>query len=60
MLREKSATLVQIGVALIVAGMAVYLALAVGRFLAPIAGLAIFAGIVLAIIGLVTPGRKQF
>ena len=59
MQREKSATLVQIGVALLVAGLVVQFALMLSRFLYPVAGLAIVAGIVLAIIGLVMPGRRR-
>ena len=59
MLREKSATLVQVGVALLVAGLAVHFALRIGVFLSPLATLAIVAGIILAIVGLVSPGRKR-
>jgi hypothetical protein len=58
MIREKSSTLVQVGVGQFILGLSVHLAFMLGRILMPLASIAIVAGIVLAIIGLVTPGRK--
>jgi hypothetical protein len=57
MQRQKSATLVQIGVGLFVLGVAVKLALMFTAFLYPLATWAIIIGIIIAIIGLVSPGR---
>jgi hypothetical protein len=57
MQRQKSATLVQIGVGLIAIGLAVKLALIVGMVLSPLAMWAIIIGAIVLIIGLVSPGR---
>ena len=58
MLRERR-SLLELGIGLLVVGVAVKLALALGGVLLnPLASLAIVAGVVLAIIGLVVPGRR--
>jgi hypothetical protein len=50
--------LLQMGVALVILGVVVHLALALASVMLPLAHLAIFVGVVLAIIGLVAPGKK--
>ncbi|MDX2284054.1 MAG: hypothetical protein NW241_07815 [Bacteroidia bacterium] len=60
MIREKSSALVQVGVGLLILGFGVHLAMMLGRMLYPLANLAILIGIVLAIIGLVAPGRRNY
>ena len=58
MLRERR-SLLEIGIGLVVVGAAVKIALALGGVLfKPLATLAIGAGVVLTIIGLVVPGRR--
>jgi hypothetical protein len=58
MQKQKAVSLLQLGIFLAVAGLAIKLALAVGLVLQPFANLAILAGVVLAIIGLVAPGKR--
>lgn len=48
----------QFGLGLCLLGLAVKVALAVGVLLNPLAYIAIGAGVVIMIIGLVTPGRR--
>ena len=51
--------LFQLGLGLLIAGVVVQVALALGKvLLGPLAGIAIAAGIVLMIVGLVVPGRR--
>jgi hypothetical protein len=58
MLRNKMGDMLQLGVALVILGVVVHLALALASVMLPLAHLAIFVGVVLAIIGLVVPGKK--
>jgi hypothetical protein len=58
MQKQQAVSLLQLGIFLAVAGLAIKLALAIGLVLQPFANLAILAGIVLAIIGLVAPGKR--
>ncbi|MEI6432167.1 MAG: hypothetical protein WCP07_08310 [bacterium] len=58
MLRNKMGDMLQLGVALVILGVVVHLALALASVMLPLAHLAIFVGVVLAIIGLVGPGKK--
>lgn len=58
MSKYKMGDLLQIGVALVILGVVVHLALALASVMLPLAHLAIFVGVVLAIIGLVSPGKK--
>ena len=58
MLRNKMGDMLQLGVALVILGVVVHLALALASVMLPLAHLAIFVGVVLAIIGLVIPGKK--
>ncbi len=57
MLREKS-SLLQLGLGLVGLGVVVKLALLFIGLFGPLANIAIGAGIVLAIIGLVVPGKR--
>ena len=57
MWRERS-NLLQIGLGLVVLGVVVKVALVFVSLFGPLANLAIAAGVVLAIIGLVAPGRR--
>jgi len=50
--------LVQLGGALAVLGVGVKIALVVGELLSPLASLAIIAGLILLVIGLVVPGKR--
>ena len=56
--RNKMSDLLSVGVGLVILGVVVHLALALASVMLPLAHLAIFVGIVLAIIGLVAPGKK--
>ncbi len=58
MQQKKRSGLVELGGALILLGVGVKIALTVGLYLHPLASLAIFAGVVLLIIGLVAPGKQ--
>lgn len=58
MRQQQMGTLLQLGVGLLVLGIAVRLALALSWGLLPVANLAIGIGIVLAIIGLIVPSRR--
>lgn len=58
MSKNKMGDLLQMGVALVILGVVVHLALALASVMLPLAHLAIFVGVVLAIIGLVAPGKK--
>ncbi len=57
MLRERG-SLLQIGLGLVAVGVVVKLALVFVTLFNPLANLAIAAGVVLAIVGLVAPGRR--
>jgi hypothetical protein len=58
-MREKQGLgLFQVGVLLLVASVAVYLAVTVGALLLPFAKIAFLIGIILIIAGLVLPGRR--
>jgi len=58
-MREKQGLgLFQIGVALAVFGVAVHLALTLGRVFAPLANIALLVGVILIIVGLVWPGKR--
>lgn len=57
MLRQKP-NFLQIGVGIALLGVIVKVAITLSSLLNPIANLAILVGVVLAIIGLVVPGRR--
>ena len=57
MLRNKSG-LFQTGLGIFLLGLGVKVALVVGNLLNPVASIAIGAGVVIMIIGLVAPGRR--
>ncbi|MBC7807948.1 MAG: hypothetical protein H7145_17605 [Akkermansiaceae bacterium] len=59
MQRQKN-NLTQTGIAITVLGVAVYVAVTIGHMLLPLAGWAILIGIIIAIVGLVTPGRSSY
>jgi hypothetical protein len=59
MKKDQAVSLLQIGIFLAVAGFAIKIALAVGMVLDRFAGLAILAGIILAVIGLFVPGKRN-
>lgn len=56
--REKSATLLQIGIGLAALGLIAKLAVYMAHLLNSFAGIAIAAGIIMIIIALVIPGRR--
>ena len=56
--RNKMSDLLSVGVGLVILGIVVHLALALAAFVLPLAHIAIFVGVILAIIGLVMPGKK--
>jgi cytochrome c biogenesis protein CcdA len=59
-MQQQKSGLFQMGVAITVLGVAVYAALFIGALLKPLAWWAIVAGVILMIIGLVTPGRSRY
>ena len=59
-MQQQKNGLTHIGVAITALGLAVYIAVTIGHMLLPLAGWAIVIGIILAIIGLVTPGRSSY
>lgn len=60
MQNQKQTNLVQIGGGLIVLGLVVYLVQFAAHLIAPLAGLAILAGLILLVIGLVMPNRSRY
>ncbi len=58
-MQQQKNGMTQLGVSIAVLGAAVYIAVTIGHLLLPLAGWAIVVGIVLAIIGLVMPGRSR-
>lgn len=58
-MKQRSASnLLQMGIVLVVVGIAIKLLLQVAWAISGLSGLLIIAGIVLAVIGLVSPGRR--
>ena len=57
MLREKS-RLFQLGLGIFLLGLGVKAALILGSLLSPVASIAMGAGVVIMIVGLVMPGRR--
>ncbi len=57
-MRQRNASMLQVGVALVVIGIVIRLAMMLTWALAPITNFLIIAGIIVVIIGLVTPNRS--
>lgn len=58
MQRERMGSLAQLGLAILLIGVAIKVALWLGLMLSPVANLAVGVGIVVLILGLVLPNRR--
>lgn len=59
-MQQQKSGLFQVGVAIVVLGIAVKAAIWIGAILSPLAWWAIVVGVILMVIGLVTPGRSSY
>jgi hypothetical protein len=56
--QRNTGSLYQLGIALLLIGVAIKIALFVGAILSPLAGWAIAIGLILTVVGLAMPGRR--